>query len=372
MDTFTLLQHYWWLLISLLGAFLVFLLFVQGGQGLLLLLGRTDDERAALVEALGSKWELTFTTLVTFGGAFFASFPLFYSTSFGGAFYMWTALLLVFVVQAVAYEYRRKPGNLLGRKTYDLFLLANGIGGPLLLGVLVGTLYTGAPFTVRPLNLVDGVGSPVISQWTTPWHGLEALAEPRNLLLGLSLTALAGTLACQYFLYCIGDAGLRARAVRALRILAPTFLALFVPFLILLLTADGPHAAPDGSVAIVPGKYLHNLRQMPVAGGLLALGILAVAWSILRGWRGDRRAFRFGGCGTVLTVLALLLCAGWNDTAYYPSTADLRSSLTIRNSSSSAFTLKVMSVVSLLVPVILLYVRRVWRALGPERSDLRR
>ena len=372
MDTFTLLQHYWWLLISLLGAFLVFLLFVQGGQGLLLLLGRTDDERAALAEALGSKWELTFTTLVTFGGAFFASFPLFYSTSFGGAFYVWTALLLVFVVQAVAYEYRRKPGNLFGERTYDLFLLVNGIAGPLLLGVLVGTFFTGAHFTVRPLNLVGEGGSRIISQWTTPWHGLEALADPRNLLLGASLTALAGMLACQYLMNCLDDAHLRARAQRAMRPLALLFLALFASFLAGLLTADGPHAAPDGSIVRVPYKYLRNLLQMPVAGGLLALGVLAVAWSILRGWRGDRRAFRFGGCGTVLTVAALLLCAGWNDTAYYPSLAEPGSSLTIRNSSSSEFTLKVMSVVSLLIPVILLYVRRVWRALGPKRPGPRR
>lgn len=372
MDTFSLLQHYWWLLISLLGAFLVFLLFVQGGQGLLRRLGRTEDERAALVEALGSKWELTFTTLVTFGGAFFASFPLFYSTSFGGAFYMWTALLLVFVVQAVAYEYRRKPGNLFGERTYDLFLLVNGIAGPLLLGVLVGTFFTGAHFTVRPLNLVGEGGSRIISQWTTPWHGLEALADPRNLLLGASLTALAGMLACQYFMNCLDDARLRARARRAMRPLALLFLALFASFLAGLLTADGPHAAPDGSIVRVPYKYLRNLLQMPVAGGLLALGVLAVAWSILRGWRGDRRAFRFGGCGTVLTVLALLLCAGWNDTAYYPSLAEPGSSLTIRNSSSSEFTLKVMSVVSLLIPVILLYVRRVWRALGSKRPGPRR
>lgn len=368
MDTLTFLQHYWWLLISLLGAVLVFLLFVQGGQGLLYVIGRTDDERAALVEALGSKWELTFTTLVTFGGAFFASFPLFYSTSFGGAFYLWTALLLLFVVQAVAYEYRRKPGNLFGEQTYDLLLRANGIGGPLLLGVLVGTLFTGAPFTVRPLNLVGGAGSPVISQWATPWHGLEALADPRNLLLGLALTALAGMLGCQYFIRVLGRAALRARAQRTMRPLALLFLAAFAPFLALLLTADGPHAAGDGTVTYVPCKYLHNLLRMPVAGGLLALGIGAAAWSILRGWRGDRRAFGFGGCGTVLTVLALLLCAGWNDTAYYPSLADAGSSLTIRNSSSSEFTLRVMSVVSLLVPVILLYVRRVWRALAPVRE----
>ena len=365
METMTFLQHYWWLVISLLGALLVFLLFVQGGQSLIYGIGKTDEERTMLVNALGRKWETTFTTLVTFGGAFFASFPLFYSTSFGGAFYVWMLILFVFVIQAVAYEFRSKPHNVFGRKTYDLFLMLNGIAGPLLLGVAVATLFTGAHFTVDRLNIADLGGNTSISQWTTPWHGLEAVADPRNLALGLAVVFLSGTLGCQYFLNAVEDATLALRARRTMRTYAVLFLVFFLAFFVSLLFADGYAADPaTGTISVEPRKCLHNLLEMPYVTAVLLAGVLSVLWSIVEGWRGNRKAIWFGGFGTVLAVLGLLLCAGWNRTAYYPSLADMQSSLTIANSSSSEFTLKVMSFVSLAIPVVLAYIWYAWRSLS--------
>lgn len=367
MDTILFYQHYWWLIISLLGALLVFLLFVQGGQALLYSLGRTAEERNLIASSLGRKWELTFTTLVTFGGAFFASFPLFYSTSFGGAFYVWMAILLVFVIQAVSFEYRRKPANFLGERTFDAFLIINGIAGPLLLGAAVGTFFTGAYFTVDRLNLAAGAGAGsanVISQWTTPWYGLEALAEWRNVALGVAVALLAMTLACQYLMNDIDDDTLRRRARKRMLPLAAGFVVLFVAWLVALLLADGWTADASGRIAIERYKYLHNFLAMPYLAVGLLVGVAAVLWSIYLGWRSDRRAIWFGGSGTVLTVLALLLCAGWNHTAYYPSLADAQSSLTIRNSSSSLFTLRVMSVVSLLIPFVVAYIWYAWRSMN--------
>ncbi len=365
MDTLTFLQHYWWFVISLLGAVLVFLLFVQGGQALLYDLGRTEEERTMIVNSLGRKWELTFTTLVTFGGAFFASFPLFYSTSFGGAVYVWMAILLCFVLQAVAYEYRRKPGNIFGERTYNIFLLINGLLGPLLLGMAVGTLFTGANFTVDRLNLAETGAAAVISQWTTPWHGLEAVANPRNWALGLSVALLSIILACQFLARDIDDETIRQRLRHRLRRLSGGFVAVFVIWLLCLLLADGWTADPaTGTISIEPYKYLHNLQAMPWVAVMLAAGIAAVLGSIIMGWAGRRQAIWFGGTGTVLTVLALLLLAGWNNTAYYPSLADMQSSLTIRNSSSSLFTLRTMAWVSLFVPFVAAYIAYVWRALS--------
>ena len=365
METMPFLQHYWWLVISLLGALLVFLLFVQGGQSLIYGIGKTDEERTMLVNALGRKWETTFTTLVTFGGAFFASFPLFYSTSFGGAFYVWMLILFVFVIQAVAYEFRSKPHNVFGRKTYDLFLMLNGIAGPLLLGVAVATLFTGAHFTVNRLNIADLGGNTSISQWTTPWHGLEAVADPRNLALGLAVVFLSGTLGCQYFLNAVEDATLALRARRTMRTYAVLFLVFFLAFFVSLLFADGYAADPaTGTISVEPRKYLHNLLEMPYVTAVLLAGVLSLLWSVVEGWRGNRKAIWFGGFGTVLAVLGLLLCAGWNRTAYYPSLADMQSSLTIANSSSSEFTLKVMSFVSLAIPVVLAYIWYAWRSLS--------
>lgn len=365
MDTLSLLQHYWWFILSLLGALLVFLLFVQGGQALLYRLGHTEEERAMIVNSLGRKWELTFTTLVTFGGAFFASFPLFYSTSFGGAVYVWMAILLCFVLQAVAYEYRRKPGNLFGERTYDAFLLINGLLGPLLLGMAVSTLFTGANFTVDRLNLTETGAAAVISQWTTPWHGLEAVTNLRNWALGLAVVLLAMVLACQYLMNDLNDETLRTRMRTWLRRLSVGFVVLFVAWLAALLLADGWTADPaTGTISVEPYKYLHNLADMPWVAVALVVGIVTVLWSIALGWIGRRRAIWFGGAGTVITVLSLLLLAGWNHTVYYPSLADMQSSLTIANSSSSLFTLKTMFWVSLFVPFVVAYIWYAWRALS--------
>ncbi len=364
MDTLSLLQHYWWFLIALLGALLVFLMFVQGGQALLYRLGHSEEERNLIVNSLGRKWELTFTTLVTFGGAFFASFPLFYSTSFGGAVYVWMAILLCFVLQAVAYEYRRKPSNVFGERTFDVFLMINGILGPLLIGTAVGTLFTGAEFTVDRLNLTEQGGAAVISQWSSPWHGLEAVADWRNVLLGVSVTLLTLTLACQYLINDVDDETLRQRARNLMRRTGPVFVVLFVVWLAALLVSDGATADAAGRIAMEPHKYLHNLLEMPYVAAVLLVGVVAVLWSIRLGWSGRRSAIWFGGAGTVLTVLALLLTAGWNQTAYYPSLSDLQSSLTIANSSSSLFTLRVMAWVSLFIPFVVAYIWYVWRALN--------
>lgn len=371
MDTLLFLQHYWWFLISLLGALLVFLLFVQGGQGLLYTMGRTEVERDLVVNALGRKWEFTFTTLVTFGGAFFASFPLFYSTSFGGAFYVWMAILLVFVVQAVSYEYRRKPSNVLGQRTYEAFLVLNGVAGPLLLGVAVGTFFTGAEFTVNRMNMAAVGGDTAISQWATPWHGLEALTDARNLLLGVAVFALSRVLALHFFLNNLDDETLRLRARRLSCGYSLLFLAAFLAFFGWLLCSDGRAIDPaSGTVSIEPYKYLHNLLAMPAVAIVLLAGVAAVLWGLWSGGRnGSRRAIWFSGAGTILTVLALLLLAGWNDTCYYPSLTDMQSSLAITNSSSSLFTLKVMSVVSLLIPFVAAYIWYAWRALTRPISE---
>ena len=371
MDTLLFLQHYWWFLISLLGALLVFLLFVQGGQGLLYTMGRTEAERDLVVNALGRKWEFTFTTLVTFGGAFFASFPLFYSTSFGGAFYVWMAILLVFVVQAVSYEYRRKPSNVVGQRTYEAFLVLNGVAGPLLLGVAVGTFFTGAEFTVNRMNMAAVGGDTAISQWATPWHGLEALTDARNLLLGVAVFALSRVLALHFFLNNLDDETLRLRARRLSCGYSLLFLAAFLAFFGWLLCSDGRAIDPaSGTVSIEPYKYLHNLLAMPAVAIVLLAGVAAVLWGLWSGGRnGSRRAIWFSGAGTILTVLALLLLAGWNDTCYYPSLTDMQSSLAITNSSSSLFTLKVMSVVSLLIPFVAAYIWYAWRALTRPISE---
>lgn len=367
MDTLQLLQHYWWAIISLLGALLVFLLFVQGGQGLLYTMGRSEAQRTMIVNALGRKWEFTFTTLVTFGGAFFASFPLFYSTSFGGAFYVWTLILLVFVIQAVAYEYRRKPANIFGERTYNAFLVINGIAGALLLGMAVATLFTGANFTVDRLNLADAGGNTTISQWTTPWHGLEALADYRNWALGLAVVFLSRMLALHYFLNTIDDDDLAERSRRRSLCAAAAFVAMFLVFLVSILLGSGMRATADGVIVEEEYLYLHNFIAMPYLAVLLLAGVAAVLCGVWLGWRGSRKAIWWSGSGTVLTVFALLLAAGWNSTAYYPSLADMQSSLTIANSSSSEFTLTAMSIVSIMIPFVAAYIWYAWRSMNRTR-----
>lgn len=364
-STYIFLQHYWWFLISLLGGLLVFLLFVQGGQSLLFQLGKTEAQRQLLLESTGKKWELTFTTLVTFGGAFFASFPLFYSTSFGGAYWVWMLILLCFVLQAVSYEYQMRKGNLLGKKTYRIFLLINGIAGPVLLGTAVGTFFNGAEFIVNKEQL-SVLSMPVISQWATPWHGLEAVLNIWNVCLGIAVFFLARVLAILYFMNNIDDESIRSQSWNRLLPESIAFLLFFLAFLAHWLIADGFAVNPDTQeIFMQPYKYALNLLEMPYVTGILLVGVILVLWGIGKTYLNPsyREGIWFSGTGTVLTVLALLLCAGWNHTAYYPSIIDLQSSLTLQNSCSSPFTLKVMSYVSILIPFVLAYIFYAWRAI---------
>lgn len=364
-STYIFLQHYWWFLISLLGGLLVFLLFVQGGQSLLFQLGKTEAQRQLLLESTGKKWELTFTTLVTFGGAFFASFPLFYSTSFGGAYWVWMLILLCFVLQAVSYEYQMRKGNLLGKKTYRIFLLINGIAGPVLLGTAVGTFFNGAEFIVNKEQL-SVLSMPVISQWATPWHGLEAVLNIWNVCLGIAVFFLARVLAILYFMNNIDDESIRSQSWNRLLPESIAFLLFFLAFLAHWLIADGFAVNPDTQeIFMQPYKYVLNLLEMPYVTSILLVGVILVLWGIGKTYLNPsyREGIWFSGTGTVLTVLALLLCAGWNHTAYYPSITDLQSSLTLQNSCSSPFTLKVMSYVSILIPFVLAYIFYAWRAI---------
>ena len=357
------LQQYWWVIVSLLGSILVFLMFVQGGQTLIYAVGKTEDERALIVNSLGRKWGFTFTTLVTFGGAFFASFPLFYSTSFGGAYWVWMLILVCFVLQAVSYEFLSKPSNFLGQRTYEYFLLFNGIAGTVLVGTAVGTFFNGAMFSVNDMNL---------SRWETPYHGLEAALNPHNLLLGLSVFFLARVLALLYFLNNISNEQIAIRSkIRLLRN-AGIFVACFVTFLVWLLLKDGFNYDPVTKlVNIEPYKYLHNLLAMPVVLVLLLAGVVLVLFGIIRSLMVSRftGGIWYAGLGTILAVLSLLLIAGFNHTCYYPSIklGYLQNSLTIENSSSSHYTLKAMSYVSLAVPFVLAYIAWAWRALNRKQ-----
>lgn len=369
MITYTFLQHYWWFLISLLGGLLSFLLFVQGGQSMLFSLPRNEGQRTIMVSILGRKWEYTFTTLVTFGGALFASFPLFYSTSFGGAYWLWMLILLSFVLQAVSYEFRKRPGNVFGTKTYDVFLFINGLLGTLLIGVVVGTFFSGADFTVARNNITD-IGSPVISRWGNGWHGLEAIVQPRNLILGIAVFFLARTLALLLFINRSGDDELTARSRRLLWYNAVPFVVFFVAFVVWTFLADGYAVDDAGHVYMQKYKYFTNMVEMPAIGVCFLLGVLAVLYGIVKtlACGNVRNGIWFSGTGTVVTVTCLLLAAGYNGTAFYPSTADLQSSLTIENASSSMFTLQVMSVVSLLIPFVLAYIFYAWRSLERGRT----
>ncbi len=365
METFSLLQHYWWFLISLLGALLVFLLLVQGGQSLLFSLGKNDEENELLTGSTGRKWEITFTTLVTFGGAFFASFPLFYSTSFGGAYWVWMLILLCFVIQAVSYEFQGKKGNLLGKKTYQIFLWINGVLGPLLLGTAVGTFFNGAEFIVNKDN-ITAIGMPIVSQWANPLHGLEAVFVVWNVLLGLAVLFLSRVISLLYTINNIDNAQIDHRARKRLWTEASLFLVFFLTFLVHLLIQKGYAYSPEtGVVYLEPYKYLHNLLQMPAVLVVMLLGVVGVLYGIIRTLFSNkwRKGVWYAGVGTVLTVLALFLIAGWNNTSYYPSVVDMQSSLTIANSSSSLLTLKVMSYVSILIPFVLGYIWYTWRAL---------
>ena len=364
-STYIFLQHYWWFIISLLGALLVFLLFVQGGNSLLFRLGKNETERALLVNATGSKWEFTFTTLVTFGGAFFASFPLFYSTSFGGAYWLWMLILFSFVLQAISYEFQSKLGNLLGKRTYQSFLVFNGVMGPVLLGVAVATFFDGSDFLVCKSNLTETT-NPVISHWGNEWHGLDALANPWNLMLGLAVCFLARILGCLYFIRSIRDTGLIPRCRRQLLGDSVPFLLFFLAFVVHTLLKDGFAVHPEtGIIFMEPYKYFHNLTDMPILLVLFLSGVTGVLFGLIRGifCHTCHNGSRVTSARTILTVLSLLLCVGYNHTAYYPSTADLQSSLTLANSCSSLFTLKTMAYVSLLLPIVVAYIAYVWKVM---------
>ena len=370
--TYEFLQQYWWFIVSLLGALLVFLLFVQGANSLARSLGNTEEGRRLVFNSTGRKWEFTFTTLVTFGGAFFASFPLFYSTSFGGAYWLWMVILFTFVLQAVSYEFQNKIGNFLGPRTFQNFLLLNGIVGPLLLGGAVATFFEGSNFVVEKSNLVNaGALTPVISHWANASHGLDALLNPWVLVFGVAVVFLARTLGILYVMNNVNDEDIRSRGVLALKLNAVAFVVLFVIYLIHLLLKDGFAYNDAGIISIEPLKYLNNFLDMWYLAILLLVGVVLVLFGI--GKTIFTKQYICGiwpaGIGTVLVVLALLLCAGWNGTAYYPSTADLQSSLTIRNSSSSEFTLRTMFYVSFLVPFVLAYIVYCWRAIDKKKLD---
>ena len=369
--TYTFLQHYWWLLVSVLGALLVFLMFVQGANSLLFSLGRTPEERRLVINSTGRKWEFTFTTLVTFGGAFFASFPLFYSTSFGGAYWLWMIILFTFVLQAVSYEFQNKLGNLLGPRTFQCFLVINGILGPLLLGGAVAPFFNGSNFLVNKMNITDTL-QPVISRWANASNGLDALLDPWNLVFGLSVMFLARVLGLFYIINNVADEAINTRARRHLIYNVVPFLVLFLSFLVRTLLKDGFAYNPEtGTIFMEPMKYLHNMTVMWYVSLVFLTGVVLLLFAVVRTMMKPDylRGIWPAGIGVVLTVIALLLFAGWNNTAYYPSTADLQSSLTIVNSCSSKFTLSAMSVVSLLIPFVLAYIFYAWRAIDSKKID---
>ena len=371
MGTYIFLQQYWWLVVSLLGAILVFLLFVQGGNSLLFCLGKTEEHRKMMVNSTGRKWEFTFTTLVTFGGAFFASFPLFYSTSFGGAYWLWMIILFSFVLQAVSYEFQSKAGNLLGKKTYRTFLVINGVVGPLLLGGAVATFFTGSDFYINKGNMVNEI-MPVISHWGNGWHGLDALTNIWNVILGLAVFFLARILGALYFINNIADKELVGKCRRSLIANTALFLVFFLTFVIRTLLADGYAVNPETKeIYMEPYKYFNNFIDMPVVLIIFLAGVVLVLFGIGKTMlkKTFDKGIWFAGIGTVLTVLALLLTAGYNNTAYYPSYTDIQSSLTLANSCSSQFTLKTMAYVSILVPFVIAYIFYAWRSIDNRKID---
>ncbi|MBL7966866.1 MAG: cytochrome d ubiquinol oxidase subunit II [Prolixibacteraceae bacterium] len=353
------LQQYWWLIVSLLGALFVFLMFVQGGETLLFTVAKNEHQKSLLVNTLGRKWEFTFTTLVTFGGAFFASFPLFYSTSFGGAYWVWFAILVSFVIQAVSYEFRIKPANFLGARTYEIFLFINGLLGPLLVGTAVGTFFNGAMFSLDDMNRVT---------WGTPFRGLEAVLTFHNLALGLAVLFLSRILGLLYFMNSVDSDAIYERSKKQLLYNTVPFLVFFLYFVIALLFKDGFAYDANGVISVEPYKYLHNLLEMPVNTLLFLVGVVGVLWGIISTLlKGGTKGIWFAGGGTVLTVWALLILAAFNNTSFYPSLFDLQSSLTIEKASSSKFTLVAMSYVSLFVPFVLAYIWYAWKAMNNKK-----
>lgn len=368
--TYDFLQHYWWFIISLLGALLVFLLFVQGANSMIFQLGKTEEERRMLINSTGRKWEFTFTTLVTFGGAFFASFPLFYSTSFGGAYWVWVLILFTFIIQAISYEFQNKAGNLFGVRTFQTGLIINGILGPLLLGGAVATFFTGSNFIVEKGNITDFM-QPVISHWANGSRGLDVLLNPWVVIFGISVVFLARILGTLYINNNVNDDIIRGRVRKQLLVNTVLFLLFFLPFLIVTLVGEGYAVNEAGVIVMEPMKYLNNLLAMWPLAIILLVGVVFLLFGIVKTVLKPEyvRGIWPAGIGVVLVVLVLFLIAGWNNTAYYPSTADLQSSLTLQNSSSSEFTLKAMFYVSFLVPFVLAYIVYAWRAIDKKAID---
>ena len=368
--TYDFLQYYWWFIISLLGALLVFLLFVQGANSMIFQLGKTEEERRMLINSTGRKWEFTFTTLVTFGGAFFASFPLFYSTSFGGAYWVWVLILFTFIIQAISYEFQNKAGNIFGVRTFQTCLIINGILGPLLLGGAVATFFTGSNFIVEKGNITDFM-QPVISHWANGSRGLDVLLNPWVVIFGISVVFLARILGILYINNNVNDDIIRGRVRKQLLVNTVLFLLFFLPFLIVTLVGEGYAVNEAGVIVMEPMKYLNNLLAMWPLAIILLVGVVLLLFGIIKTVLKPEyvRGIWPAGIGVVLVVLVLFLIAGWNNTAYYPSTADLQSSLTLQNSSSSEFTLKAMFYVSFLVPFVLAYIVYAWRAIDKKAID---
>ena len=368
--TYDFLQHYWWFIISLLGALLVFLLFVQGANSMIFQLGKTEEERRMLINSTGRKWEFTFTTLVTFGGAFFASFPLFYSTSFGGAYWVWVLILFTFIIQAISYEFQNKAGNLFGVRIFQTGLIINGILGPLLLGGAVATFFTGSNFIVEKGNITDFM-QPIISHWANGSRGLDVLLNPWVDIFGISVVFLARILGTLYINNNVNDDIIRGRVRKQLLVNTVLFLLFFLPFLIVTLVGEGYAVNEAGVIVMEPMKYLNNLLAMWPLAIILLVGVVLLLFGIVKTVLKPEyvRGIWPAGIGVVLVVLVLFLIAGWNNTAYYPSTADLQSSLTLQNSSSSEFTLKAMFYVSFLVPFVLAYIVYAWRAIDKKAID---
>lgn len=367
MITYEFLQHYWWFLIALLAGLLIFLSFVQGGNALIFLVGKKEDERQLIVNSTGRKWELTFTTLVTFGGAFFASFPLFYSTSFGGAYWVWILILITFVLQAVSYEFQSKAGNILGKNTFRAFLTINGCLGPLLIGTAVGTFFTGSNFIVNKDAVMD-VGSPTISRWCSSWHGLEAVTVPFNVEFGLMVMFLSITLGALYMINNISDESVNKRLRKSIIFSFIGFLIFFIAVVINFIVMEGFAVDKNGVVSMEKGKYINNYLEMPLVMAMLLIGaillVIAVALTLFK--KGYKRGIWFAGPGTILAVISLFLIVGYNGTAYYPSVADIQDSLTLSNSCSSEFTLKTMAIVSLIIPFVVAYIAYFWRQMDKK------
>ena len=364
MFTYEFLQNYWWFILSLLGGLLVFILFVQGGNALIFIAGKNDEDRRIIINSTGRKWEFTFTTLVTFGGAFFASFPLFYSTSFGGAYWVWFLILLTFVLQGVSYEFQNKVGNILGTKTFQAFLTFNGVMGPFLLGAAVATFFTGSEFIVNK----DAIGiahSPVISSWGNAWHGVEALANPINVLFALAVTFLAACLGSLYMINNIEDQKLTDNIRKTFPIFVGLFLLTFLSSLTMILLSEGFAVTSGGEVFMEKYKYLHNLIQMPLVAVIFLVGVVFVLYGFVKTIfvKTYNKGIWWAGAGTVFTVMALLMLAGYNSTSFYPSTLNLQSSLTLQNACSSEFTLKAMTIVSFVIPFVLAYIVYAWKSI---------